>query len=252
MIVVHILFIGLLSTLFTLAIHKWVRKLPISRHFAKINDIVGFYVNLIGVIYAVILTFMLISVWEDYMDTNRIVEAEATALTKMYHLADGMSDPLKTTIKGATRDFAAKAIEEWPEMAAGTRPIATEIPSRTLWEALTTYEPQNIREQILLEELLSARLALHESREQRLNEATHRLPGILWFCLIFGGFITIGLCFLFGVEQTGIHQFKTTLTASFIMILLLTTWELNRPFHGQVSVTPEAFEIALQELGQKE
>jgi 2-polyprenyl-3-methyl-5-hydroxy-6-metoxy-1,4-benzoquinol methylase len=38
-------------------------------------------------------------------------------------------------------------------MAAGKRPSATKIPSHVLWEALITYEPKNVREQILLNKI---------------------------------------------------------------------------------------------------
>jgi hypothetical protein len=229
-----------------------VRRLPIAKHFRKINDIVGFYMNLIGVIYAVVLTFVMVVVWEDFQDASRIVEAEANALQNIYLLAEGLAEPKRSEIRHAAFQYAEKAVkQEWPMMADEKRPTSGDAVARSLWTMLTTYDPKNPREQLLMEQLLSARVELQDQRQQRLHEATHRIPDILWLVLLYGGLSTIGLCFMFGVEQAGLHQFKTALTGSFIILIMFAIWELDRPFSRNVHVSPEPFTLALEQFKQK-
>lgn len=222
-----------------------VRHLPVARHFKKINDIVGFYMNLIGVIYAVVLTFVMVAVWEDFEDARRMVEAEANALKTIYLLADGLPQPVQTDLKQATLAYADRTIElDWPMMEKEQRPTGSESAARTLWKSITDFDPKSAREQELMSQLLATRVELHNQRQDRLYETTHLIPDILWLILLYGGLATIGLCFMFGVEQAGLHQFKTAITGSFIILILVAIWELDRPFARNVHITPEPFEIA--------
>ena len=49
------------------------------------NDVAGFIYAVLGVAYAVLLAFMLISVWEDYESAQTNVESEAHELAGVTH-----------------------------------------------------------------------------------------------------------------------------------------------------------------------
>ena len=56
------------------------------------NDLIGWQLNIIGTTYAVILGFMLYTVWTDYGAANLNVDLEASALRNVYRLAEGLPE----------------------------------------------------------------------------------------------------------------------------------------------------------------
>src|ERR1700761_3485509 len=54
------------------------------------NDLIGWQLSILGTTYAVILGFMLYTVWVDFGSAELNAEAEANALVNMYRLADGL------------------------------------------------------------------------------------------------------------------------------------------------------------------
>lgn len=244
-----LLLVGVGSLAAILLLQTWIRKLPIGKHLYKTNDIVGFYVNLIGVIYAVIMTFMLVVVWEQFEDAQRLVESEATALESIYILAEGMPAPTRLQLRQEARDYAQTVIrDEWPEMARNKTPTLINRSERFLWGTLIRFSPSNAREQTLLDQLLSQREELYKNRQKRLQETGRELPDVLWLLLIVGGFITLGLCALFGVERRELHLLKTTVLGVLILLVLFSIWELDLPFSRDIVVDPIPFKQALQQF----
>ncbi len=54
------------------------------------NDLIGWQLNILGTTYAVILGFMLYTVWTNFGEANLNVDLEANALRNVYRLAEGL------------------------------------------------------------------------------------------------------------------------------------------------------------------
>src|SRR5215469_14957236 len=65
------------------------------------NDIIGWQVSVLGTTYAVILGFMLYTVWSIYREADVNVDREANAVVDVYRLADGIPEPQRTQLDGA-------------------------------------------------------------------------------------------------------------------------------------------------------
>ncbi len=67
------------------------------------NDIAGFIYAVVGVIYAVLLAFTVIMVWEEFSDTKLLVDREAASLGDLYQLAEQMPaqqrQPIRTLVQ---------------------------------------------------------------------------------------------------------------------------------------------------------
>src|ERR1700710_3307062 len=62
------------------------------------NDLIGWQLNIIGTTYAVILGFMLYTVWTDFVTANLNVDLEASALRNVYRLAEGPPEPQRVKL----------------------------------------------------------------------------------------------------------------------------------------------------------
>src|SRR5580692_12892120 len=87
------------------------------------NDLIGWQLNIIGTTYAVILGFMLYTVWTDFVAANLNVDLEASALRNVYRLAAGLPEHQRVQLQLQSRSYAQAVIDQdWPAMASGQTP----------------------------------------------------------------------------------------------------------------------------------
>ncbi len=84
------------------------------------NDVAGPIVSMVGTILAVILSFMLVSVWQQYDQAGGTVVQEASAVADLYHAAGNFPEPTQTQLRNALKDYTNAIIgDEWPAMRTG-------------------------------------------------------------------------------------------------------------------------------------
>jgi hypothetical protein len=101
-------------------------------------------------------------------------------------------------------------------------------------------------DQVLFEHGLDRIDALADARRERMVEAEEGIPAVLWAVLVFGGTITVGFTYLFGLENTRSHRLMVAAVAGLIGLVLFTVGSLEYPFSGGTRVGPEAFDLVLR------
>src|SRR5215469_4258263 len=74
------------------------------------NDLIGWQLSVLGTTYAVILGFMLYTVWTAFGEADLNVDLEASAVVDMHHLAKGLPEPQRTQLETLARSYANAAI----------------------------------------------------------------------------------------------------------------------------------------------
>jgi hypothetical protein len=64
--------------------------------------------------------------------------------------------------------------------------------------------------------------------------------------LAVGGILVVGFAYLFGLENTLVHNLMVSALALLISSVLFSIGVLEYPFSGDVRVSPEAFELVLE------
>src|SRR6202012_560678 len=81
------------------------------------NEVAGFKFATVGVIYAVLLAFTVIVVWEKFSDGQSAVANEAGATAALYRYAQG-KEPEAVAMRNALTGYLKAVIEDdWPAMA---------------------------------------------------------------------------------------------------------------------------------------
>src|ERR1700761_333909 len=108
------------------------------RELRKIhNELIGWQLNIIGTTYAVILGFMLYTVWTDFVAANLNVDLEASALRNIYRLADGLPSQQRTQLEQQARSYAVAVInQDWPAMANDQTPEESHEINQAMWKTL--------------------------------------------------------------------------------------------------------------------
>ena len=215
------------------------------------NDLIGWQVNIIGTTYAVIIGFMLYTVWTNFQAAQANAENEADALVNVVRSARG----LPATQTRLIHDLASQYVDvmltqEWPAMDELKVSPASQQVMVKLWAALTSAEIHTPLEQTSLDHAFSALSEMTESRRLRQLEVNASLPGILWTLHTAGVVVTIVSACLFGSVDFKLHMIQVTMLSLVLSLVLTAIADINRPFQGAVRVSPAAFERARGSLGE--
>ena len=97
-----------------------VRRLFGAERLSSNNEVAGFKFSTLGVLYAVLLAFAIIVVWEKFRDAKGAVIQEAGVITVLYRLANGLDPDRRTEMRSRLTQYTQVVIaEDWPEMARG-------------------------------------------------------------------------------------------------------------------------------------
>ena len=209
------------------------------------NDLAGFILAVIGVIYAVLLAFVTIGVWERFEVAESRSYEEASALTAVYRDAGSFeqSRELRAAIRAYVEELVA---DEWPRMQRGEESPQVDrqmehIDGMVRGLTVTSQSRQDVHDQMLAE----LNVALGD-RDARLSEDATGISGIMWFVLVFGAFITIGFTSLFGFRRDVMQYVMIGTLALLIGLVLFLAIALNYPYRGAVTVEPKAYHTALR------
>lgn len=75
-----------------------------------------------------------------------------------------------------------------------------------------------------------------------------RLPGLLWGVVVVGAAISLVSSFFFKVEDARLQGIQVSLLALFIGLVIVMILAFDRPFHGELGVGPEPYQMAYDEL----
>lgn len=213
---------------------------------ARHNDVAGFIYAVLGVVYAVLLGFTAIVVWEQFRRAQEGVELEANALVDLYRNAQVFSPDVRDKIEVGLQDYARLVVEEeWPAMADGRAGSKTWQAYHVLWRTYHELEPQSEHQRTWYAESVQRLNQLGDQRRDRLLALRAEVPAVMWCVLLGTGAITIAFSFFFGAPSARAQGLMTAALAVTIGMVLLAILALEQPFAGISRLEPEAFEQVL-------
>jgi hypothetical protein len=215
------------------------------------NDVlVPIFLNA-GVLYAVLLGFLVIAVWENYGATKDNASLEAATMVSLYRLADGMSGPHAGQVRPQVRAYMKVVIEdEWPTLSRSSE--GSSLARKQIGAMFRDFSNMNTN-------TLSTHAQVNQSfldtlsqvvayRNKRLIEATEGLSWIMWLGAIAGAVIIVTMSFFLYMEHRGPHIAIVVLMGALIGTLLYIIVLLDHPFAGPMALQPDAFKGALAVL----
>ncbi len=208
------------------------------------NEVAGFKYATLGVAYAVLVTFLMVAVWEKFDEAQAAIDDEATALFGLHHFADVMPPDQRAGVHGAMADYINAVIDtELPLMQEGrTRFGADSETLQRLLRSVLDTATSDAGSDAVLETMVEAYHTIADARSRRIDAAKGSLTPILWWLVVLGGLITVGFTFFFGSANVPARAAMTGLLSSVIMSLVFTTVMMNHPFVGDIAVDLGAYE----------
>jgi len=240
--VVLVVLIVVFSLLFKLVIDRlWTKE-----HRRTHNDLIGWQLSILGTTYAVIVGFMLYTVWTNFGLAEVNADSEANALVNVYRLAEGLPAEQGYQLKQSARMYADAVVnQDWPQMAHGDEGrLASHVFDQKMWQILMSVKVATPTQLTAEDHSLYELSSVAEHRRIRQLESISRLPGVLWFVLVIGGAVTIMSSCMFGAESSWLHSLQVFAFSLLIALVLVAIADIDRPFQGSVHVKDTAFRRA--------
>jgi hypothetical protein len=222
-------------------IHRWVGVTGL----AKNNEIAGFKFATVGVIYAVLLAFTVIVVWEKFNDAQSAVANEAGATAALFHYSEG-KEPEALAVRTALVNYLNVVIEdEWPAMARETESQATEHALDSLYNAAIALNYSGARGTADMTEVFRQLDNVTAARRVRLHLATGLVPNVIWIVLFTGALLTVGFTLFFGSENLIAQVSMTGVLSVLVTMGLVVIISIDHPFTGPVYIHPDPLALVL-------
>ena len=211
------------------------------------HDVTDPYSQFVGMLFAVLLGFMVADAMQRFSSARQIVEQEASAVGNVFRLADAFPDATKKKVQGLCMRYAKEVSEvEWPLLAQKKTSVETWYTYRDLWQSCTTYDPVTPREADAHQAILPCMATLGENRRLRVNALHNGLPPVLWSILVVGGLATVIFTYFFNVDNLKLQVVMVAIVSLVICLNIFLLATYDDPFSGDVTITPTAFQTQLQ------
>jgi hypothetical protein len=230
-----------LSVAGLLAFHYTVPHKLRSLH----NDLAGFLLAIVGVIYAVLLAFIAVAVWQNYSNVDSLVQTEANLVDDLYRDTISLPPEVAEQLRQNLFDYTETVVhKEWPQMAQSMPP------HQKGWRVLDSFHltlaqlrPADAPTLAVQTEMLGTLDKLYDVRRGRFHAADSGLPSVVWWNLLVGAAILVVFSYLFGAPRLAMHAIMVALLGSSIGLVLVLIVLLDNPFLGRSHVSAEPFQL---------
>ena len=240
-----VLSVVVIPTVVALAFQVLVRRWVGVDRLTANNEVAGFIFAIIGVVYAVLLAFVVIAVWEKFSEGQSSVARESAAAAALFRYAQG-PEPEAAKLHDSLAHYLQLTIErDWPAMAADSEDQETTEALDALYRAAMALNRAATRSTADMSEVFTQLDNLTLARRVRLHLSTGLVPEIIWIALFAGAGLTVYFALFFG-SPNALAQFVMTAILSVVLTSgLVVIISLDHPFSGPVHISPESLERVL-------
>ncbi|MFF9583483.1 hypothetical protein [Streptomyces achromogenes] len=206
-------------------------------------DVIEYMTMWIGVIYAIVLGLAIAGVWEARSAAQDHVQAEAQALHEISERVRVYPPEVRDRVRADVDAYVGYVVRtEWRRMADEQQVTerGTELLGRVRAD-VTDYRPGNDFEAQAYQPLLDQMAAADQARNARADSTGPTMPPVVWWGLITGGLITIGMVFALQIRRTGRELALAGLFSATIAFMLFLIWDFDAPYSRGIAVTAEPF-----------
>ncbi|WP_078662487.1 DUF4239 domain-containing protein [Streptomyces bicolor] len=219
------------------------RTAPDDEDPSETPDVIEYMTMWIGVVYAIVLGLAIAGVWEGRSAAEDHVQAEAVALHEVSERVRVYPADIRDRIRDDVNTYVGHVVTtEWKSMADDGRMTdrGAELFQR-IREDVTDYKPRTDFEAQAYQPLLDQVTAADQARNARANSTGETMPGVVWFGLITGGVVTIGMIFALQIRRTPRELVLAGLFSALIAFLLFLIWDFDAPYSRGVTASAEPF-----------
>ncbi|KOV79108.1 DUF4239 domain-containing protein [Nocardia sp. NRRL S-836] len=210
----------------------------------------GSVFSIVAGLHAVLVAFILISLFDSANGAEEQVQKEANALVAVNWSADSLPEPAKSRVDQLIRDYVQTVVDdEWPKMVEG------EDVGNKGWTTLNQLRdtvakavPDGGWQEDRKTEAANQLWDVYQARQERIDASGGGVNPVVWLALLIGTALSLLFPYLFGGPNLVSQLLITVTLSSTLVLLLFAIYQLQNPFSGGVHIPPDAFTSALDRL----
>lgn len=219
------------------------------------NEVTGFLFLAIASFYALLLSFVVLVVWDQLNETKGNVSREGSSAMSLYRDIKYYPDTVESKwLMNRYLDFVFNVVdEEFPNMEQMKPSRKTPEAFNRVFYKMEHLNPKNAYQTQLVAEMFNHLNQLATYRGLRYSSMETEIPPFMWFPMIFGALVTFVCAMLLDIEHKRMHVILSCLLGSFVGMFLFTIILLDHPFSGGLKIKPKSYkEIFTLEQWSKE
>lgn len=227
----------------------WVHRRFKRQDFIAHNEVGGIIIAVAGTLFAVVLGFLTVVVWQEYTDARRVVVSESSADIDAWHTAVGLPAAVRARVRADVVQYAQVMIEsEWPEMRRGMFDPEAAVISMDAIDAAGSFVPADMGQANAQTATLTQLGVMHDARQQRIAIIHGGVTWFEWLVLLISATCIICFCWLFGLNNRRVQLLMTSTVVTIVVSTLVLLFELQYPFRSDIGIGPEAWQDAVAHI----
>jgi len=225
---------------------RLVRKRYSADMLRENHEAGGFIFNAFGLIYAVLIAFVVFVTWTEYDGSLKNVDSEASELADLINDSKAFPEDQRVQALQLIEEYMGNVKDdEWPLLSDGQVSEKARSSFHRLWDLYTSVDAAKLKNMPLYQESLKHLNDLSEKRRTRIFDSRNDIPGVIWAVLLLGGILMVVYTFFFSMKKLAAQFLMTAALASIVTIILYMIYILDHPFVGYTKITTESFEYVL-------
>jgi hypothetical protein len=212
------------------------------------NDVHAVYFSMVGLLYAILLAFVVVVAWEQYNVAEEATHTEATRLSNLLRDAQPLPDDDRVRIQTAIVTYLENVVErEYDAMADGESDAQASAAYEAIWEQYYRTKPEGEPATTFFGSAVGRLNELGEARRLRLLSSQSTIPVPLWILLIGGGLFTLAWLFPFHMADTRTQTLALGTVGAFTGFVLFLIYALQHPFSGDIAVDSAVYDSLIDQ-----
>ncbi|WP_422742772.1 DUF4239 domain-containing protein [Mycobacterium sp. WMMD1722] len=223
------------------------RRVTRSERFESANDVTAQTFALAGILYAVLVAFVVVVVWEQFADAKAAAESEANAISDLLRDSETLPPESREAVRASLVAYAEDVVnDEFVRLHHGEAIEQQSDQLSQIWQSYLDVRPVTQIQIAFLNEDIGKLNDLGSSRKVRISSGDAEIPTELWVLLVGGGAVMLTFTYLFGTKHIAVHAASVALAGALLSFVLYLIFALEHPFVGDLSVQTDPYEHVLE------
>jgi hypothetical protein len=208
-----------------------------------LNESISYGTAGFSLFYGLLLGLLTVSAYQNNSQVRQAILTESTTLGAIYADMSSYPEPVRSDVKAMLRDYLLFTVHrDWPAHRQGEFLNGGANRANAIRQALASFEPETIGEEIVHAETFAAFQSFVEARQQRLTGVITEIPDVLWYAVLVGAAINLTLFVM--LRMRFFQQFILgTITAFFLGVILFVIVALDDPLRGESGLDPDPLQV---------
>jgi len=218
------------------------RKYTDKERLKSSQEAIIAFMNIVAVLYAVLLAFLVIAVWESFDKCQDNVSSEANNLGSLYRNITLLPEPTRSELNKELLAYEDAVInKEFPAMEYGGESKEVKDIIIKIFNTIARYQSLLDKESVVFNGIYKDFNEMLDCRRLRLIASTEEIPSVLWLTLIAGTIAVVFFSYYFHIEHFKTHIIFTIVIGAIIGLTLFLVFVLEHPFQDPWKISPEVF-----------